>query len=564
MGKRSFERDCSGQVLIVSALLVAVLLLSTALYVIEVGKQVPTLSAENDVFSYQQTARNTLISALANVTDGGNPAILGTDLDELKAAILSNSYQAMITVDYALLNSGNYQNGTWVFCGANGLGISSAYATFRFESSSPSATSNMEYAVNVTSILKINGNYIQLNDTTKQVNLSIDLLNEDKAALGRNFIFSYQTESELVPASSPIIASFGNGTYTASFNAETEKLNDPLVVSLRCQDGRGIFVRANLTCTDTSVNVNSAPAVSLSPTSLTLSSAASVIVNVSPTVNIEPAGPITLDAGQSQIFTANSSGGSSPVSYQWYLNDSAITGQTDSTYLYTATLTSHTIYVRITDNVSTPVMTQSNIVSVTVNDAPTASIAPLSWIMDVGQSKTFTATAAGGSGTYSAYQWYVNSTLQSGQTNSTFIYSPISPGSYSITASVTDSLGATSAQSSATSVMVSALPTVNIIPVGPITLDAGQSQVFTANSSGGSGPLSYQWYLNDSAIPNATGSIFSFNGSAGSYSITCKVTDSASTPVTNQSNTVSVTVNDAPAASVPPPSGTNKSRLRRR
>jgi hypothetical protein len=482
----------------------------------------------------------------------------------LKAAILSNSYQAMITVDYTLLNSSNYQNGSWVFCGANGLGISSAYATFRFESSSLSATSSMEYAVNVTSTVKISGNYLQLNDTTKQVNLSINLLNEDKAALARNFTFSYQTESELVPASSPSIASFGNGTYTASFNAETAKLNDPLVVSLRCQDGRGIFVGANLTCTDTSVNVNSTPEVSSSSTSLTMSSASSVIVSASPTVNIIPAGPITLEADQSQVFTANSSCGSGPISYQWYLNDTAITGQTDSTYLYIAASTSHTIYVIVTDNASTPVMAQSNVVSVTVNDAPNASIAPLSWIMDVGQSKTFSAIASGGSGTYPAYQWYVNSTLQSGQTNSTFSYSPISPGSYSLTASVTDSLGATSTQSSAASVIVSASPTVNIVPAGPITLEADQSQVFTANSSCGSGPISYQWYLNDTAITNATGSIFSFNGPAGSYSITCKVADSASNPVTNQSNTVSVTANDAPAASVPPSSGTSTSRLRRR
>jgi hypothetical protein len=34
--------------------------------------------------------------------------------------------------------------------------------------------------------------------------------------------------------------------------------------------------------------------------------------------------------------------------------------------------------------------------------------------------------------------------------------------------------------------------------------------------------------------------------------------------VTTQSNTVSVTVNDSPAAPVPPPSGTSTSRLRRR
>ena len=79
MGKRSFRRDKSGQVIIVSALLVALLLLSTALYVIEVGKQVPTVDAgESNVFlGYKQSTRSTLISALANATDGGNPNILG-------------------------------------------------------------------------------------------------------------------------------------------------------------------------------------------------------------------------------------------------------------------------------------------------------------------------------------------------------------------------------------------------------------------------------------------------------------------------------------------------------
>jgi hypothetical protein len=252
MGKRNFKRDCSGQVLIVSALLVAVLLLSTALYVIEVGKQVPTVSAETDVFfSYQQTTRNTLISALANVTDGGNSAILDTDIAELRTAILSNSFQTLLTLECNLLNSNNYQNGLWVSWGANGLGVSSAYASFRFESSSSSATSNVEYAVNVTSTIKINGNYLQLDETEKRVNLTINVLNEGKAALAHNFSFSYQKAENWIPALSPSIASFGNGTYTASFSAETAQLNEPIVVFVRCQDGRGISIGAYQTCGST-------------------------------------------------------------------------------------------------------------------------------------------------------------------------------------------------------------------------------------------------------------------------------------------------------------------------
>ena len=64
----------------------------------------------------------------------------------------------------------------------------------------------------------------------------------------------------------------------------------------------------------------------------------------------------------------------------------------------------------------------SNPVSVLVNAVPTVTVSPASWVMDVGQSKTFTASASGGSGSYSSYQWYVGWVAQSGATSSTFSY----------------------------------------------------------------------------------------------------------------------------------------------
>ena len=48
---------------------------------------------------------------------------------------------------------------------------------------------------------------------------------------------------------------------------------------------------------------------------------------------------------------------------------------------------------------------------------------------------------SGGSGPYMGYQWYVDGTAQSGQTASTFNYSPASAGTYSITVMVTNSSG---------------------------------------------------------------------------------------------------------------------------
>jgi hypothetical protein len=253
MTKRNFKSDKSGQVIIVTALLVSGLLLSTALYVIEVGKEVPTIDAnQSDVFSvYKQSTMSTLISALANASGGGNLNVLSVDLDALKTVILSNSYQALLTMDYNPLNSNGYQNGLLISWGANGFGISSACSSFVFASSSPTATSNLEYTLKVTSTVNLSGNYHQIDDTTKQVILTFTVQNEGKAALTQNFNVSYRNVTDWIQVNSSNTTDFGNGTYTVTFNSEQSQPSDPMVVSLLCEDQRGIFVGANLTCTST-------------------------------------------------------------------------------------------------------------------------------------------------------------------------------------------------------------------------------------------------------------------------------------------------------------------------
>jgi len=44
---------------------------------------------------------------------------------------------------------------------------------------------------------------------------------------------------------------YGNGTYRMSFIAETESVNDPMLISAQVYDMRGIFVLANATCSET-------------------------------------------------------------------------------------------------------------------------------------------------------------------------------------------------------------------------------------------------------------------------------------------------------------------------
>jgi hypothetical protein len=114
-------------------------------------------------------------------------------------------------------------------------------------------------------------------------------------------------------------------------------------------------------------------------------------------------------------------------------------------------------------------------------------------------------------------------------------------GSWSFILQVTDNTCA-AVNSTAVSVTVNSAPTVSITPVGPLTLDVGQSQTFTASASGGTGTLTYQWYLNGSSV-GVDSDTYIFSEGAGLYSVTCTVTDSASVPASAVSNAVSVTVN---------------------
>jgi outer membrane protein assembly factor BamB len=287
------------------------------------------------------------------------------------------------------------------------------------------------------------------------------------------------------------------------------------------------------------------------------STSVSVLVNpalLAPSLSVSPS---TIDQGQTSSLTSSTiTSGSSPYTYQWFemapggsyvkvgtnsQDFSFVTFGSDLAPPVTATGTWNFI-LQVTD--STNAAVNSTTASVTVNVVPTVYITPSSCTLDVGQSKLFMANPAGGSETYSSYQWYVGGVAQIGQSASTFTYAANSAGSPTITATVTDSIGATSAQSTAPSVTVNSLLSVSI-GAGQ-TLDVGQYKTFTASVSGGTPTFSYQWYLNNAAVSSQTSSTYVFTPSAtGSNSIFCNVTDSASTPFVVSSFKVAVMVNSA-------------------
>ena len=130
-----------------------------------------------------------------------------------------------------------------------------------------------------------------------------------------------------------------------------------------------------------------------------------VTINSDPTVTAS-ASQTTVDVGQSFTLSSSVSSGTSPYTYQWYSGTTAISGATSSSYSTSeSTSGSYTFYVNVTDFVTYKV--KSNVLTIIVDSALTASISSSKNPIDYGQSVTFTGTGSGGSGSYSNYNFYV-------------------------------------------------------------------------------------------------------------------------------------------------------------
>ncbi len=274
------------------------------------------------------------------------------------------------------------------------------------------------------------------------------------------------------------------------------------------------------------------------------------IVTVDPALSVSissPTSPVTMDAGQSETFTATASGGSTDYTgYQWYLGGSQVTGATSQSWTYTpsSAASSTPVTVTVTDS-NGWTSAKSPAVSVTVDSALIVSV-PSSLTVDVGQSVASSASVSGGTNPYT-YQWYFNSVLDSSQTGS----------SYSCTATTTDlatdpitiSVIATDAAGNAVSSNTETItvdPALTVSIPSSATVDVGQLYTVSATASGGAGSNTYAWYFNGILDPTQTGSSYSYTATTadqtnGYFTLSVTITDAAGNAVS--SNTETITVN---------------------
>lgn len=106
----------------------------------------------------------------------------------------------------------------------------------------------IDYAVNITTTIAINGAYTTLEGEEKLVNLTCRVYNEEKPALAKSITLFYENLGSWIPVNSSNNLStvdYGNGTYLLSF---TVSASLPVLVSTHVYDLRDIFVQANMTC----------------------------------------------------------------------------------------------------------------------------------------------------------------------------------------------------------------------------------------------------------------------------------------------------------------------------
>ena len=243
---------------------------------------------------------------------------------------------------------------------------------------------------------------------------------------------------------------------------------------------------------------------------------------IAPSVTITQSPRIdSVCAGASVTYTAvpQSGQGTSPT-YQFYVNGQAVTN-TGTTYTYVPGPGDSISVAMTSSNLCASPNPATAYVIQTLKTKPTTSIS-LSSLTCGSNSATLDAGASAGSGTITAYQWYLGAVSQSGGTQSTFYVT--SAGNYTV--QVTNSNGCTATSSAytfslSTGAALSGTYTIGAVKGNVVSWPAGSSTKIKVSNS-----------------TLVVGSVLSVTTAPGSFS--------ANTVVTAVSNDT-ITVNIAPS-----------------
>lgn len=250
--KATKRNGSSGQLLIVTALIIATIIISITFYIQENIYKGNNLSDQlSPIFieTVRLSSRNAVLSALANISNGGPMFVLSQNLEKVTRAYLGIR-KITYCLQYTPKVDGRYNDGIWISWGDDGFGISSAYVDFKLKIHGSSFNVAMDYTINVTTATTLIGKYsllIEGNQVKTNVTVRCRVFSEGGIGSIKHISLYYREPlGEWVLVNNPHVINYLNGTYVLSFEVPRELYQ--VEVSIHLWDTRGIFVMANRTC----------------------------------------------------------------------------------------------------------------------------------------------------------------------------------------------------------------------------------------------------------------------------------------------------------------------------
>jgi outer membrane protein assembly factor BamB len=227
-----------------------------------------------------------------------------------------------------------------------------------------------------------------------------------------------------------------------------------------------------------------------------------------PSITVQPA-DTSVAVGQTATFSVTAAG-SAPLSYQWQMGTTPIAGATAASYTTPATVAGDdgsTFQVVVTNSAGmvTSVAAKLGVTLPPPPTAPSITVQPADTSVAVGQTATFSVTAAGT--VPLTYQWKKGTTVIAGATAASYTTPATVAGDDASTfqVTVTNSAGTVTSRAAKLAVTAAPPPTAPSISVQPAdkSVTAGQTAAFSVTAAG-TAPLSYQWKKGATAIAGAT------------------------------------------------------------
>ncbi len=305
---------------------------------------------------------------------------------------------------------------------------------------------------------------------------------------------------------------------------------------------------------DTNAGSYTVVATNASAPSGVTSNAATLTVNpapIAPAFTTQPAAQ-TVTVGDAVSFTVAVTGTPTPT-LQWYKDNSALSGQTDTTLSLANVQSANAgTYKVIATNTGAPSGVSSNAVALTVNPAPAApafNTQPSTQTVTAGNSASFTVAVSGWP--TPTLQWFKDDAPLSGETGTTLALANVqdtNAGSYTVVA--TNASAPSGVTSNAATLTVNPAPVAPAFTTQPAaqTITVGDAVSFTVAVTGTPTPT-LQWYKDNAPLSGETGTTLSLanvqSGGAGTYKV---VATNSAAPSGVSSTAVALTVNPAPAA----------------